>query len=116
MPLHRPVTGGDTVASSEAIEAMTERIVQGLDPSRIILFGSHARGDTKADSDVDLLVVLSSVADKREVVIQIRRALKEFNVSKNIVVATPDEIEPHDGLVDAALRPALRDGKVLYER
>jgi len=40
---------------------MTERIVQRFHPVRVILFGSHARGDARPDSDVDLLVMLRRV-------------------------------------------------------
>lgn len=32
---------------------------QGLKVDKIILFGSHARGDAREDSDIDLLVVSS---------------------------------------------------------
>ncbi len=38
---------------------MVRRIVHRFRPERIILFGSHARGDAGPDSDVDLLVVMS---------------------------------------------------------
>ena len=95
---------------------MTERIVQQFDPLRIILFGSQARGDAGPWSDVDLLVVLPEVANKREAAVEVRRALVNFTVSKDIIVTTPDEIERRGDLVGTILRPALREGKVLYER
>jgi len=41
----------------KAIEEMTRRIVEAVHPDKIILFGSHARGDAGPDSDVDLLIV-----------------------------------------------------------
>ena len=41
-----------------AIAEMVRRIVERFDPEKIILFGSHARGDATPDSDVDLLVVM----------------------------------------------------------
>jgi uncharacterized protein len=42
----------------KAIEQMVRRIVEQFHPERVILFGSHARGDAGPDSDVDLLVVM----------------------------------------------------------
>jgi predicted nucleotidyltransferase len=83
---------------------------------RLILFGSHARGDALADSDIDLLVVLPEVTNKRETAIAIRRAVVDFPVAKDIIVTTPDEIARRGNLVGDILRPALREGKVLYER
>ncbi len=103
-------------ATETIIAAMTERIVQQFDPLRIILFGSQARGDAGPWSDVDLLVVLPEVVNKREAAVEVRRALVNFTVSKDIIVTTPDEIERRGDLVGTILRPALREGKVLYER
>ena len=34
------------------------RVVEEFAPQRVILFGSHARGDATPDSDVDLLVIM----------------------------------------------------------
>ena len=78
--------------AADHIAAMTERIVEEFAPVRVIVFGSHARGDAQPDSDVDLLVVLPAVDDKREAAIRIRRVLARFRVSNNVVVTTPDEI------------------------
>jgi len=83
---------------------------------QIILFGSHARGEATDESDVDLLVVLSEVRDKRQAAVEIRRVLADLPVSKDIIVTTPDEIARRGHLVGTILRPALREGKVLYGR
>lgn len=99
-----------------AISTMVDRIVRQFQPLRVILFGSHARGSATADSDVDLLVVLGEVTDKRRTTVEIRRALGDLPVSKDIVVTTPDEIARRGDLVGSVLRPALREGVVLYER
>lgn len=98
------------------ILTMVDRIVAGFHPLRVILFGSHARGEAGADSDVDLLVVLPSITDKRRVTVAIRRALADMPVAKDIVVATLEEIAHRGGLVGTVLRPALREGEILYER
>jgi predicted nucleotidyltransferase len=56
------------------IDRMVKRIVRKFHPEKIILFGSHARGDAGPDSDVDLLVVLPVEGSKREKRIEIRLA------------------------------------------
>ncbi|GAB4466567.1 MAG: nucleotidyltransferase domain-containing protein [Anaerolineae bacterium] len=101
---------------SSVISAMTDRIVRAFKPVRVILFGSRARGDDDPHSDVDLLVVLADVTDRRAAAIAIRRALADFPVFKDIVVTTTEELERRGDLVGTVLRPALREGKVLYER
>ncbi len=93
------------------------RIVEGFDPLRVILFGSRARGDAGPHSDVDLLVVMpDGIEDERRVTVEIRRLLRDLPVAKDVVVTTPEEIERRGDLVGPVLRPALREGKVLYER
>ena len=104
------------MVTAELLSVMIEQIVHNFDPLRIILFGSQARGDAGPKSDVDLLVVLSEVADKRRAAIEIRRALAHLPVSKDIIVTTPEEVARRGNLVGSVLRPALREGKVLYER
>ena len=52
--------------NNDFISIMTERIVRAFDPLQIILFGSQARGDADRNSDIDLLVVFSEIADKRK--------------------------------------------------
>lgn len=40
------------------IAALVERIVAAVDPEEIIVFGSRARGDHRAGSDLDLAVIV----------------------------------------------------------
>lgn len=108
----------DRRGGREPLEEAIERIVAGFDPLKILLFGSLARGESGLNSDVDLLVVMpdGSFPDKHEVTVEILRALKDMPFPKDVVVTTPEEIERRGDLVGTVLRPALREGKVLYER
>ena len=106
----------DTMASTnEHISIMVNRIVRNFEPVQIILFGSHARGEAHRHSDIDLLVVFAECADKREAAIEIRRALKDMPVPKDIVVSTPDELEHKRDWVGSVLRYAQQEGVILYD-
>jgi len=95
---------------------VVDRIAREFNPVRIILFGSWARGEAREDSDLDLLVVLPKVEHKRKAAIEVLRALNGLPISKDVVVTTPEEIKTRGQIVGDILHPALREGKVIYER
>lgn len=101
---------------ASTLQTMVDRIVERVHPIRVVLFGSHARGQATVQSDVDLLVVLSQVADKRKAAVEIRRLLADLPVAKDIVVTTPEEIARRGDLPGTVLRSALHDGTVVYEQ
>jgi HEPN domain-containing protein/predicted nucleotidyltransferase len=99
----------------EIIQEMTRRIVERFDPLQVILFGSQARGDAHADSDVDLLVVFPHVENTRLAAVAILDELSGLGISKDVVVSTPDEISARGHLIGNVLEPALREGRILYQ-
>ncbi len=106
----------DESTRQQVINEMVRRIVEGFHPERIILFGSHARGTAGPDSDVDLLVVAAVAGAKRKLAVQIYRALAGVGLPKDVVVVTPEEVEKYRDIPGTVICPALREGKVLYER
>lgn len=104
------------LTAQEKIQEMVRRIVARFRPEKIILFGSYARGTAGPDSDVDLLVVKPLIGSKRQEQLDIRIALHGIGLAKDIVIVTPEELEEYKDLVGTVIRPALREGKVLYER
>jgi uncharacterized protein len=94
---------------------VVDRIAHKFHPVQIILFGSWARGEAREDSDVDLLVVLPKVEHKRKTAIEIGNSLSNLPISKDIIVTTLEEIATRGKIVGDILRPALEEGKVIYE-
>lgn len=95
---------------------MVKLIVRGFDPERIILFGSHARGDAGPDSDVDLLVVMPVAGSKLEKAVEIGAALHDIPISKDIIVTRPEDYAWRKDIIGTIEHPAFREGKVLHER
>ena len=102
--------------SEQKISEMVRRIVEGFHPDKIILFGSYARGAAGPDSDADLLVVMPVKGSKREKAIEIDVELAGIGLSKDVIVVTAEEVEKYRDVVGTLICPALREGKVLYER
>jgi predicted nucleotidyltransferase len=95
---------------------MVRRIVAGFDPEKVILFGSHARGTAGRDSDVDLLVVMRFEGSRRRLATAIDMALSDRTLPLDLIVVTPEELERDRDRIGTIVRPATREGQVLYER
>jgi predicted nucleotidyltransferase len=98
-----------------AIQEMVRRIVERFDPDKVILIGSQARGDAGPDSDVDLVVVMDTDSRRRSAV-EIRMALDDMVIPKDVVVMTPEEFERRRDIVGTLAYPAAREGRLLHER
>ena len=98
------------------IDEMVRRIVERFHPEKIILFGSHARGTAGPDSDVDLLVVMNVRGSRRQKATEIDLALSDRGMPLDLLVVTPEQFDRDRDMIGTVIRPAAREGKVLYER
>lgn len=96
------------------LREVTERIVAAAQPSRIILFGSYARGDADEDSDVDLMVIKPQVADKFEEMVRLRATVGSIGTGVDVLVYSESEIEEKRDWCTTPVYWALREGRVLY--
>jgi uncharacterized protein len=101
---------------SGIIADAVRRIVRLVDPLKVILFGSRARGDARPDSDFDLLVVRESNQRRDERSAPIYTALAGVPAEVEVMVYTPAEIEEWQEVPQAFVTTAIREGKVLYEK
>jgi len=100
----------------DQIEELTRRIARELDPERIVLFGSYAKGEATNDSDVDLLVVASTSLSPGQRFAAVRKLAADYPASFDIVVKTPEEYERSRNVVNHIVYFADKYGRVLYER
>ncbi len=102
--------------TKEIIEGMVARIVERFRPDKIVLFGSCARGEITYDSDVDLLVIMPVEGKRRDKAVEIRRAVLDIPVPKDIIVHTPEDIQVYGDQIGTLLKSALEEGRTLYEK
>ncbi len=103
----------------ENIKALAEAIAEKVDPYKIMLFGSFAKGSYTDESDYDFYIVVDDGNDIRDTLIQARRAT--IDVKKrpiDIVVGTNSRYETkrkldYTQMVEGEVE---RDGILLYER
>lgn len=100
--------------SDEQISDLIKRIVEAVDPIRVILFGSMARGEAGRYSDVDVLVVVKDGVHRRKTAQSIYRHLLGFGIPVDIVVATLSDMELYKDSPGLIYREAIKDGVELY--
>ena len=100
----------------ENLQEMVSRIVKRFQPEKIILFGSHARGVGGTSSDVDLLVVMPVQGTRRKLATEIDLSLVGIELPADVIVVTPDDFQRNRDRIGTIIQPAMREGKVLYER
>ncbi|MBB4664565.1 putative nucleotidyltransferase [Conexibacter arvalis] len=98
----------DTIA--EAGRRLHEAAAPG---SRVILFGSHARGEARTDSDLDFLVVEPEVEHAAAESVRLRRALRGLRLFADVVVVSERDVEEWREVRGSLVRSALTDGRML---
>ncbi len=104
----------ETQTLESVINKIVARILEVVKPTKIILFGSAARGEMTENSDLDLLVVVPPSVHRRRTAQKIYRNLIGVGFAADIVVVTEDDVErfrDHQGMV---IMPAVEEGKILY--
>ena len=101
--------------SPEILEEVTRRIVESIQPLKIVLFGSHAWGQPHADSDIDLFVVVrSSDQPAYRQARGIYRSLRGIGVPVEVVVQSDEEVERGRKVVTSLARKVMEEGRVLH--
>ncbi len=101
--------------TDELLGEVVRRLVTTGNPFKIVLFGLTARGEARADSDLDLLVLEESALPRHKRSARYRKALLGVFPAKD-VVWTPQEVEDWSAVPHAFVTTALREGKTLYEK
>ena len=98
------------------LKEIIRRIVKVSKPDKIIQFGSSARGRVRYHSDIDLLVIKSGISRRGKLTEKIYANLYGVGQAVDLVVATPQDVENYRESFCLVINPALREGKVIYER
>jgi excisionase family DNA binding protein len=108
-PLSEPV--------ASELRRVVDAIATSIHPDAVILFGSHARGDARAESDFDLAIVAPDGVARRRVAMRAYESLAGVagrSVAVDIVVLTPSVIAAERDLTGSIARAVAHEGVVLY--
>lgn len=106
----------DNPAMQGLLEEAIRRLVAAFDPERIVLFGSRARGEADAASDIDLLIVAETEEPVHARMGKAQRALRGLPVAADVFVCTPREAATYAGWLSHTVAVALREGRTVHAR
>jgi predicted nucleotidyltransferase len=98
------------------LEKAIESIIKSVNPDKIILFGSRARGDFKKESDYDICIIKKGVEHRRKLAQQIYRFLYGVGVPVDIIVETPERFEELKDNPFMIYQEISKYGRVVYEK
>lgn len=101
----------DAMQLSAAVRALALAAPQA---EQIVLFGSQARGDAQEGSDYDFLVIESSVPNRAQEMVRLRRALRPLRLAVDILVYSTEEVKQWGHQPGTALYWALKEGRVVH--
>jgi predicted nucleotidyltransferase len=99
-----------------ALRHIVDILAREIEPDRIILFGSRARGDDKEQSDYDICVLKTGVMHRRNLAKRIYRLLYDVDTPVDVIVETPqrfDELKANRFLI---YKEIAKHGRIIYER
>ncbi|NJL28504.1 MAG: nucleotidyltransferase domain-containing protein [Thermoanaerobaculia bacterium] len=97
------------------LQRIVGRLLAVVQPDRIIVFGSAARGQMTRDSDIDLLVLEASPQQPRRESVRLRNALRGLGYPFDVMVMATEQFEQTKEIIGGLAYPANKYGRVIYE-
>lgn len=101
--------------SGEQIQQAVERLVAAANPSKVILFGSYARGDATENSDLDLMVIEQEGGNQFDEMVRLRNAMGDMPVGVDLLVYSDREASRRSQVPGTLLYWAFKEGRVMYD-
>ena len=92
------------------IARVVRRVVEEVDPLRVVLFGSRAKGNARPDSDIDLLIVVPDGNRPLTVMRHLYGRIGWIGVEVDYLVVTPDRLDRYGASIGYIYREALAHG------
>jgi predicted nucleotidyltransferase len=97
------------------IDALVRRIVERIQPEKVILFGSYAKGTATINSDLDLLVIQETELPMAMRADDLKPMLSSSLIPVDVHVYTPEEVEEFGKEPFSFLQSVLKSGRTVFE-
>lgn len=94
---------------------IVRRVLSVTTPAKIILFGSAARGDMTADSDIDLLIVSENPPRDLQSRTKVYQSLRGLGRPVDVCFISTQWFEASKDVFGGIAYPAHKEGRVIYD-
>lgn len=104
-------------SESAPLRRIVRRLVEAVDPERILLFGSRAKGTASGESDLDLCVIAEMEGDRRERRNRLHKLVRpEHDGPVDVLTFTPAEFAREKHLLNSVTYFIEKHGQTLYRK
>jgi len=100
------------------LDQIVNIIISSVDPDKIILFGSYARGDYGKNSDIDILILKKGLKNEREITNNLYMDFfnKKILMPIDILAIDYDNYNKLSNDIGYIYKTIKQEGKILYEQ
>jgi predicted nucleotidyltransferase len=100
----------------QEIERVAALLGRAAKAERVVLFGSHARGDAGENSDVDLMIIAESQLPRFKRSRELYKLIRPHPFAMDLLVYTPQEVKKGKRSPVSFVSTVLKEGKTVYVR
>ncbi|RYG75564.1 nucleotidyltransferase domain-containing protein [bacterium] len=99
--------------TSTEIETLVRRIVARIQPEKMIIFGSYAKGTATSRSDLDILVIKETDLPMANRADDLKPMLSHTLISIDVHIYTPEEVKEYGAEPFSFINSILKSGKTV---
>jgi predicted nucleotidyltransferase len=102
--------------TADEIDAVVRRIVARVQPEKVILFGSYAKGTPTINSDLDVFVIKQTDVPMANRADDLKPMLANALLPVDVHIYTPEEVEEYGKEQFSFVSSVLKSGRTVFER
>ena len=102
--------------TEQAVNKALNKIISGLRPLKIILFGSYVKPKNEKPNDLDILIVMKSSIPFYKRVAQVKMLFNPAPFPMDVIIYTPEEFDKWRNTINHIIPEIIHNGKIVYER
>ena len=100
----------------DTLEKLIDIIIEEIDPDKVILFGSRARGDERTSSDYDIMIIKENLNNGRALLKKVYLSLSGIGAPVDLIIIDAKKLMENIDDPFMIYGEALREGRVLYAK